>query len=156
MEFDFDTVELNEDKHIPLAQFLQIHSVFLKQTVPAQLEDGYRDKRRKCHLNWDFEGYRFYVLKQLAQEAEEHEEVVSNLKSILDGFQLKQYEIDRKFYKKHSIFREQIHKVTHEVYKHLYDELIETPDISREQCQEMLRWRDQKSSEIEFEANPKD
>ena len=51
MEFDFDRVQLNDEGHIPLAQFLQIHSVFLKQTVPAQLEDGYRDRRRECHLN---------------------------------------------------------------------------------------------------------
>lgn len=86
-EIDFDTVVFKKG-HISLDQYLQIHRYFIKRTHYSKTSDKFKLERRETMAEKDTEGYKFYVLSQLAAESDAYDKVVSELILALEGFTL--------------------------------------------------------------------
>ena len=65
----------------------------------------------------DHEGYKFFVLKQLAYESDSYDQVVSDLVLGLNGFALEQYERDTQHYRMNKSSLTQIQSCTAETLR---------------------------------------
>ena len=75
--------------------------------------------RRAALKERDHEGYKFFVLKQLAYESDSYDQVVSDLVLGLNGFTLEQYERDTQHYRMNRLTLTQIQSCTAETLKQL-------------------------------------
>lgn len=96
MGIEFDKIVLKRE-HILLSQFLQIHKYIIKRTY--QTVDEYRLERREAMMDSDKEGYKYYVLAQLAGESDCHDRVMDELEQHIEGFTADLFEKDTYHYK---------------------------------------------------------
>ena len=149
-EFDFQQIEFKKG-HIILTQYLQIHRYFTKKTHQAKNHDKYRSVRRAALKERDHEGYKFFVLKQLAYESDSYDQVVSDLVLGLNGFTLEQYERDTQHYRMNRLTLTQIQSCTAETLKQLKpsNHTEWNNGISLTQLQEMVKWRQGRKLEVQ-------